>query len=260
MNAATGQCPSCNTANAYTNIVCEMCGVRLPWAAAVKSSLSSVQPPGAPQAVADSPNVGMAILGFFLPIVGLILFLVWRDTTPQRAASAGKGALAGVGFSALSGVVVFLSLLSLGRRVIPAVVNPAVSIPTEQSGRDEETVSHLKQVALGIAQFSMDYDEKFPSLASASTVKSELQPYLKGSPQVMDILLADSSGKPFLFNASLAGQPMPVALGKRDLQDVIVVYQDTPSGSWRYVAYADGHVKHISPSTWTEQATFSGIQ
>jgi len=43
----------------------------------------------------DAPNTGMAVLGFFIPLVGLILYLVWRQEFPQKAASTGKGALIG---------------------------------------------------------------------------------------------------------------------------------------------------------------------
>ncbi|MCH5164207.1 MAG: zinc ribbon domain-containing protein [Clostridiales bacterium] len=41
----------------------------------------------------DAPNIGYALLGFFFPVVGLVLFLIWHDDYPLRAKSAGKGAL-----------------------------------------------------------------------------------------------------------------------------------------------------------------------
>ena len=44
---------------------------------------------------ADAPNLGLAILGFFIPLVGLILYLVNKDSSPLKAKSAGKGALIG---------------------------------------------------------------------------------------------------------------------------------------------------------------------
>ena len=43
----------------------------------------------------DAPNKGFAILGFFVPIIGLILYLVYERKQPKRAKSAGKGALIG---------------------------------------------------------------------------------------------------------------------------------------------------------------------
>lgn len=45
--------------------------------------------------VNDSGSIGWAILGFFFPIVGLILYLVWKSTKPQCAKMAGIGALVG---------------------------------------------------------------------------------------------------------------------------------------------------------------------
>ena len=50
----------------------------------------------------DSSSFGYAILGFLIPLVGLILYFVWKDSMPLRAKSVGKGAL--VGF--ITGVVI----------------------------------------------------------------------------------------------------------------------------------------------------------
>lgn len=47
-------------------------------------------------AAADTGSAGWAVLGFFFPIVGLILYLVWNTTRPRDAKQAGKGALIGV--------------------------------------------------------------------------------------------------------------------------------------------------------------------
>ena len=43
----------------------------------------------------DAPNTGWLILGLFIPIVGLILYLMNKDKLPLKAKSAGKGALIG---------------------------------------------------------------------------------------------------------------------------------------------------------------------
>ncbi len=51
-----------------------------------------------------SPSFGWALLGFFIPIVGLILYLVWKNEYPMRARSAGKGALVSV----ILGVIVYV--------------------------------------------------------------------------------------------------------------------------------------------------------
>ncbi len=42
---------------------------------------------------ADTGSAGWLVLGFCIPLVGLILYLVWKDTRPNDANKAGKGAL-----------------------------------------------------------------------------------------------------------------------------------------------------------------------
>ena len=62
----------------------------------------------------DAPNTGFAVLGFFFPLIGLILWLIWRTETPLKAHSAGKGALIGVIVSAaitLFYVIIFGALI-----------------------------------------------------------------------------------------------------------------------------------------------------
>ena len=47
----------------------------------------------------EDPNESTAlygVLGFFIPIAGLILFLMWQKDYPRRSKAAGKGALASV--------------------------------------------------------------------------------------------------------------------------------------------------------------------
>lgn len=44
----------------------------------------------------DNGSFGWAVLGFFIPIVGLILYLVWKTEKPLSARRAGIGALVSV--------------------------------------------------------------------------------------------------------------------------------------------------------------------
>lgn len=54
----------------------------------------------------DAGSVGWAFLGFFVPIVGLVLFLLWREEKPKSAKMAGVGALVRVILSVLAVVIV----------------------------------------------------------------------------------------------------------------------------------------------------------
>ena len=44
----------------------------------------------------DNGGFGWGLLGFCIPLVGLILYLVWKDEKPRTAKAAGKGALISV--------------------------------------------------------------------------------------------------------------------------------------------------------------------
>lgn len=64
-------------------------------------------------AVPDAPNMGFAVLGFFFPLIGLILWLIWKDQTPLKAKSCGKGALVGVIVSVVSYVFIYIFYFAL---------------------------------------------------------------------------------------------------------------------------------------------------
>lgn len=49
----------------------------------------------------DKGGFGWGLLGCCIPMAGLILYLVWRDTRPKTAKAAGIGALIYVGLSVL---------------------------------------------------------------------------------------------------------------------------------------------------------------
>ncbi|MDE6584428.1 MAG: zinc-ribbon domain-containing protein [Anaeroplasmataceae bacterium] len=55
----------------------------------------------------DAGSIGWAILGFFIPIVGLILFCIWHSERPTSAKQAGIGALISVIFSFIMYAVLF---------------------------------------------------------------------------------------------------------------------------------------------------------
>ena len=59
----------------------------------------------------DAPNKVFVILGFFIPIIGLILYLVYESKQPQKAKSAGKGAL--IGFITRIVVCIAIVLMSI---------------------------------------------------------------------------------------------------------------------------------------------------
>lgn len=75
-------CKNCGRTVDDTSSYCNNCGARID------------NKPNA-DASEDSLSLGFAIFGFFIPIVGLILFLIYEEKKPKRAKSAIKGTLIG---------------------------------------------------------------------------------------------------------------------------------------------------------------------
>ena len=87
---------------------CRNCGAQIDDNAVVCTSCGVAQ--NNTPAVVDKGGFGWGALGCCLPLVGLILFLVWKDTKPKTSKAAGIGALVSVGIA----VAYWLVMLVLG--------------------------------------------------------------------------------------------------------------------------------------------------
>ena len=54
----------------------------------------------------DTPSKGLALLSFFITILGVVLYIAWHNSNPKKSKSCGKGTLIGFIVS-----VVFFSLI-----------------------------------------------------------------------------------------------------------------------------------------------------
>lgn len=87
-------CKNCGKEIDDKAVICPHCGVP-----------QTTQPQ-----VVDNGGFGWGLLGCCIPIVGLILFLVWKDTKPKTAKAAIIGAIVGVVIS----VICYLLTAALG--------------------------------------------------------------------------------------------------------------------------------------------------
>lgn len=59
--------------------------------------------------VVDNGGFGWGLLGCCIPVAGLVLYLVWKDTKPKTSKAAGIGALVsvcvGIGFYLLAFII-----------------------------------------------------------------------------------------------------------------------------------------------------------
>lgn len=91
-------CKNCGAQIDNRAVICPKCGV----------------PQEEKPAVIDNGGFGWGFLGFVFPIVGLILYLVWKDTKPNTARASGKGALVGVVVCVVMYIIFFMGLGIIG--------------------------------------------------------------------------------------------------------------------------------------------------
>lgn len=73
-------CRNCGAQISDQAVICPHCGVE-------QKTIATVN---------DSGSIGWTFLGCCIPLAGLILFLIWKDTQPKNAKKAGMGALISV--------------------------------------------------------------------------------------------------------------------------------------------------------------------
>jgi hypothetical protein len=94
-------CAHCGGEVAEEAVICPKCGC----------AVAAAEP--------DIPSTGMNILCFFFPVVGLILYLVWKDKTPLKAKGVGKWAIIGACVSVALGIL--SSVLSVGLMMLTSL-------------------------------------------------------------------------------------------------------------------------------------------
>lgn len=121
------KCQYCGKSMTSDLLVCPHCGQPVPGALkgsfnntssvkvpddAQKETVNAVPNVGSriKQNSADSGSFGWAVLGFLIPLVGLVLFLVWRRDRPLSANSSGIGALVSVISNVVFWISIFVSL------------------------------------------------------------------------------------------------------------------------------------------------------
>lgn len=83
--------------------VCIYCGV--------KTKDEKTEPTTVVVKPIDKGSFGWGVLGFFFPLVGLILYAIWHNDLPKRAKSVGIGALIDACLTIFLLIVYFILIL-----------------------------------------------------------------------------------------------------------------------------------------------------
>lgn len=108
----------------------------------------------------DSGSFGWAVLGFFIPLVGLILWLVWKTERPLTAKKAGIGALVGAIVGVIFVIVETVNIRgawqTFGNKENDAIIGVWQAFGTKVDDKivpyidtfDEETIASLEKQKL----------------------------------------------------------------------------------------------------------------
>lgn len=162
-------CKNCGRIVDDTSSYCNSCGARID----NKSNVIVSE---------ESSSFGFAILGFFIPIVGLILFLIYEGKKPKQAKSAGKGALIGfITKIVLSIILVILYVVfaaSLFSNIFSNISDDIESnIPAVGDVFREETTDEIleKYVDVSFGEFKVTNNGYFSETSLDITVKNKAE-------------------------------------------------------------------------------------
>lgn len=154
-------CKNCGRTVDDTSSYCNNCGARID------------NKPNA-DASEDSLSLGFAILGFFIPIVGLILFLIYEEKKPKRAKSAGKGALIGFITEIVLAIILVILYVVFAASLFNNISN---NIPAIGDVFSEETTDKIleKDVDVSFGEFKVTNNGYYSETSLDITVKNKAE-------------------------------------------------------------------------------------
>lgn len=154
-------CKNCGRSVDDTSSYCNNCGARID------------NKPNA-DVSEDSLSLGFAILGFFIPIVGLILFLIYEEKKPKRAKSAGKGALIGFITKIVLAIILVILYVVFAASLFNNISN---NIPAIGDVFSEETTDKIleKDVDVSFGEFKVTNNGYYSETSLDITVKNKAE-------------------------------------------------------------------------------------
>lgn len=87
--------------------------------------------------VEQKANAGLAVLSWFIPIAGLVIYLTEKDTKPKTAKACGKCALASFIINVVLVVLIYVVFFIVVGVVIPNAYDSIQNLPTAASAADQ---------------------------------------------------------------------------------------------------------------------------
>ncbi|MBT1180422.1 zinc ribbon domain-containing protein [Bifidobacterium sp. CP2] len=196
-------CTQCGTGNGDDARFCVNCGAPLahptsthpapPAAPAPSVSMppapASPDPvaaqPGAPAPEQDTDSFGWSVLGFFVPVAGLILWLVWRGRRPRDSRRARNGFIAGIIVNVIAAVAALAiglsSAASLSRSAGVSSESPSSGSSSEAESNDGPSSSGTKDAQLPTGVLALYDENDTTDLSDTCTVSKAFASYYDAS-------------------------------------------------------------------------------
>lgn len=158
-------CKNCGRSVDDTSSYCNNCGAR------IDNKLNA-------DVSEDNSNLGFAILGFFIPIVGLILFLIYEEKKPKRAKSAIKGTLIGFITEIVLAIILVILYVVFAASLFNNISNDIESnIPAIGDVFSEETTDKIleKDVDVSFGEFKVTNNGYYSETSLDITVKNKAE-------------------------------------------------------------------------------------
>lgn len=158
-------CKNCGRTVDDTSSYCNNCGARID------------NKPNA-DVSEDSSSMGFAILGFFIPIIGLILFLIYEGKKPKRAKSVGKGALIGFITKIVLTIILVILYVVFATSLFNSISNDIESnMPVIGDMFREETTDKIleKYVDVSFGKFKVTNNGYYSETSLDITVKNKAE-------------------------------------------------------------------------------------
>lgn len=122
----------------------------------------------------DRSSFGFALLGFFIPLAGLIFFLVYESKKPKRAKSAGKGALIGFITEIILSIVVVILYVVLTASLFQNIADESTTNMSSIGGIfNEENLEESVDVTFG--EFKVSNNGYYSETSLEITVRNKAE-------------------------------------------------------------------------------------
>lgn len=201
-------------------------------------------------------NTWLALL-WFVPCVGWIMSFVlgakgnewaWRnkrfESVEQFKKTQATWGWVGLGLNCI--VLPILLLLF----IIPLAITGPVFARARSNAQRSSSQSNLKQIGLGVLQFSQDHNDTLPAGRTLTQWKSATLPYTKSD----NLYVSPSTSQPYSVNPSLGGIALTSITNPASTPMMYESKADVQNG--HNILFTDGHVKWISGSNWPTYRTY----